>query len=333
MFFIKFTTYHLNYLLRISIHIVILLLISTFSLQTGYSQGAGFTRANEWKKYRKEITFQAGAAQFLGDLGGLNKVGTHFSPVDLEISLTRPAITAGYRYKFTKNFNWFSSFNYLVVAGDDKLTTEPFRNNRNLNFKSNIFELSTRAELAFFRNKAGHRYNIRNTSGKRYKSNTWELLGFIGIGMFYYNPKGKQPGGGYVKLRRLHTEGQGLPGGPKQYSNVSVSIPIGIAFRAMLNKYWSVGIEINYRKTFTDYIDDVSTVYYDKYKLGQAYGPTSVTMSDPSKGTITGATSPDAAGNAAQRGDKQKDSYMGIQITVGRFFPPKRNKTRLRSKF
>jgi len=318
--------------LKLKIHISALLLFSTFSIQQAYAQGAGFNRVNEWKKYRKEVTLMVGAAQFLGDLGGLNKVGTDFSPVDLEFSMTRPAISVGYRYKFAKNFNWFSSFNYLLVAGDDKLTSEPFRNNRNLNFKSNIFELSTRAELAFFKHKAGHRYNIRNTSGTRHRSRTWELVGFVGVGMFYYNPKGRQ-GAGWVKLQPLHTEGQGLPGGPKQYKRFSVSIPVGISYRMMLNKYWSVGAEINYRKTFTDYIDDVSTTYYDKYALNNAYGPLSVAMSDPSKGTIPGASSPDAAGNAAQRGDKEKDSFMGVQVTVGRFFPPKRNKTKLRSKF
>lgn len=315
------------------IHIIAFLVVSKFCVESLYSQGAGFNRVNEWKKYRKEVVFMVGASEFLGDLGGLNKVGTDYSPIDLEFSLTRPAITAGYRYKVAKNFNWFSSFNYLIVAGNDKLTSEPFRNNRNLNFKSNIFELATRGELAFFRNKAGHRYNIRNTSGKRHKASTWELVGFLGIGVFYYNPKGTQPGIGTVKLQPLHTEGQGLPGGPKQYKRISISIPMGVSFRYMLNKYWCIGAEVNYRKTFTDYIDDVSTVYYDRYKLEQAYGPTSVAMSDPSKGIITGATSPDAAGNAAQRGDKQKDSFMGVQVTVGRFFPPKRNKTKLRSKF
>ncbi len=315
------------------IHIITLLLFSTVFIQKVYSQGASFNRLNEWKKYRREFVLQVGASQFLGDLGGLNKVGTHYSPVDVEFALTRPAITVGYRYKFAKNFNWYNSFNYLVVAGDDKLTSEPFRNNRNLNFKSNIFELSTRAEFSIFKNKAGHRYNIRNTSSRRHKARTWELIGFVGVGAFYFNPKGKLPGGGYVALQPLHTEGQGLQGGPTQYKRLSISIPMGINFRYILNKYWSLGAEINYRKTFTDYIDDVSTVYYDKYKLEQAYGSTSVVMSDPSKGTIYGATSPDAAGNAAQRGDKQKDSYMSVQITVGRFFPPKHHKTRLRSKF
>ena len=317
--------------LSLKLHTAVIILFSTIFVQNIYSQN--FSRANDWKKYRKEVILQVGVSQFLGDLGGLNKIGTHYSPVDLEFSLTKPAISLAYRYKIAKNFNWHSSFNYLLVAGNDKLTQEPFRNNRNLNFKSNIFELATRAELSWFSGKAGHRYGIKKTLSRRHKSRSKEFIAFIGIGVFYFNPKGLNSAGQYVELRPLHTEGQGLPGGPKQYSNFAISIPMGVAYRVILNKLWSVGIELNYRKTFTDYIDDVSTVYYDKTALTAAYGPQSAQMADPNLGNIPGATSPDASGVGAQRGDKQKDAYIGLQITVGRFFPPKRGKTRLRSKF
>ena len=170
--------------------------------------------------------------------------------------------------------------------------------------------------------------------GRRSKTYSYEIIGFVGVGAFYYNPKGKNPvNGAWMPLRPLHTEGQGLPGGPKQYSKFSISIPMGVAYRLTLQKKWSLGFEINYRKTFTDYIDDVSTVYYDKFELQQAYGSNSVIMSDPSKGVIPGATSPDGLGNSAQRGDLQKDSYMGVQITVGYFLAPKKSRARLRSKF
>ena len=315
---------------QFNIYITIFLLF----IKVGDSFSQGFARANDWKRYRKEVVFQIGASQFLGDLGGLNKTGTDFSPVDLEFKLTRPAITIAYRYKILKNLNWHSSFNYLVVAGDDKLTTERFRNNRNLNFKSNVFELATRIEFSLFSNKVGHRYGISNTMGRRKKSRSYEFIGFIGIGGFYFNPKGRNPiSGVWTKLEPLHTEGQGLPGGPTQYKKVAISIPMGVAYRMILSKEWCVGIELNYRKTFTDYIDDVSTVYYDRYALEQAYGSTSLLMADPSLGNIPGATAPDGYGNGAQRGDKNKDSFLSIQITVGHFFAPKRGKARLRSKF
>jgi hypothetical protein len=315
---------------QLNIYIIILILF----IKVGDSFSQSFTRANDWKRYRKEVVFQIGASQFLGDLGGLNKIGTDFSPVDLEFKLTRPAVTIAYRYKLLKNLNWHSSFNYLLVAGDDKLTTEPYRNNRNLNFKSNVFELATRIEVSLFSNKIGHRYGISNTMGRRKRSRSYEFIGFIGIGGFYFNPKGRNPiSGVWTKLEPLHTEGQGLPGGPSQYKKVAISVPMGIAYRMILSKEWCVGIELNYRKTFTDYMDDVSSVYYDRYALEQAYGSTSLLMADPSLGNIPGATAPDGSGNGAQRGDKNKDSFLSIQITVGHFFAPKRGKARLRSKF
>ncbi len=294
----------------------------------------GYVRPNAWKKFRREVVFQIGAAGFLGDLGGRDKTGTDYSPVDLEFALTRPAVSAGYRMKFNKNINWFSSINYLVLAGDDKLTNEIYRNNRNLNFKTNVFELSTRIEFGISSFRRTGVYSLKKSLGRMSKRQALELIGFVGVGAFYFNPKGKNPETGkWEKLHKLHTEGQGLPGGPKQYKRVSISLPIGICVHYMLDKLWSVGLEFSYRKTFTDYIDDVSTTYYDKTALQEAYGETSVLMSDPNKGDIYGASSPNADGSRAQRGDIQKDSYATIQITVGRFFPPKHGRTKLRSKF
>ena len=313
-------------------NLLFIIFFITFFIQDWYSQN--FLRPDDWKKYRKELIFQGGVSGFLGDLGGLNKIGTDFSPVDIEFVLTRPAFSLAYRYKCNKNFNIHSSFNYLLVAGDDKLTTEPFRNNRNLNFKSNIFELAVRAEISLFKSKVGHRYGIKKTLIRRHKGGSNEFIFFVGIAGFYFNPKGKNPATGqWEKLYPLHTEGQGLPDGPKQYRRIALSIPMGIAYKKTINKLWCVGLEFNYRKTFTDYIDDVSTTYYDKTALFEAYGPKSVAFADPSKGDIPNATAPNGDGTGAQRGDKEKDTYMSLQITVGRFFPPKRRKTKLRSKF
>lgn len=306
-----------------------------FTLLSGdYIIGQGYVRPNAWKKYRREVVLQVGAAGFLGDLGGRDRTGTDYSPVDLEFALTRPAVSAGYRMKFNKNINWYSSLNYLVLAGDDKLTNEPYRNNRNLNFKTNVFELSTRIEFGISSFRRTGVYSLKKSLGRTSKRQALELIGFVGVGAFYFNPKGKNPETGkFEKLHALHTEGQGLPGGPKQYKRIAISLPIGLSLHYIIDKLWSVGLEFSYRKTFTDYIDDVSTTYYDKIALEDAYGETSALMSDPGKGEIYGASSPNADGSRAQRGDKQKDSYTTLQITVGRFFPPKHGRTKLRSKF
>jgi len=309
-----------------------LLLLIFYSIALNLSS-QNFARPGDWKKFRKEIFISVGTANFLGDLGGRDAIGTDYSPVDIELSETRTAFGLGYRYKVFRWFNVVTKFNYLIVRGDDALTNEPFRHNRNLNFKSNIFELSGRIELGWQSNKAGNRYGIKRTLTRRMKNNNHSIFLFAGGAGFYFNPKGRTPSGHYVKLRPLHTEGQGLPNGPEQYNNYSIAIPLGIYYKATINKQWTVGVELGYRKTFTDYIDDVSTTYYDKATLEANYGTLSAQMADPSLGEIYGASLPDAVGNAAQRGDAQKDAYVSLEVTVGYIFKQKRKRARLRSKF
>jgi len=292
-----------------------------------------FTRPGEWKKYRKEVFVLGGTCNFLGDLGGLDKTGTDYSPVDLDFPVTKSTWGLGYRYKVQRWFNLTAEFQYLMLKGDDALTQDIYRNNRNLNFKSNIFELAGRIEIGWQSSKAGNRYGIKRTLSRRMKNNNHNVFLFAGVGGFYFNPKGRTAKGDYVKLKPLHTEGQGLPGGPKQYSNFSVCIPLGIYYKAVINKQWSVGVELSWRKTFTNYIDDVGISYYDSTALVNAYGPLAEAMADPSLGILSGASKPSADGTAAQRGDNEYDSYVSLQITFGYVFKQKRKRARLRSKF
>jgi hypothetical protein len=90
---------------------------------------------------------------------------------------------------------------------------------------------------------------------KGQKSSRIGLYLFGGVGGFYFNPKAKF-NNAWVELKPLRTEGQGLEGGPDEYSNFSLCIPMGIGIRKQLSKVLSVGLEMQYTKTFTDYIDD-----------------------------------------------------------------------------
>jgi hypothetical protein len=51
--------------------------------------------------------------------------------------------------------------------------------------------------------------------------------------------------------------------GRGEYSLTQLEIPMGGGFKFYLNESFYVGFEILHRKTFTDYIDDVSTKYID----------------------------------------------------------------------
>jgi hypothetical protein len=315
--------------------LLLLLFILPLLASAQYGRGRShYKRANNFasskKKPRKEYVFAVGAANFLGELGGANQIGTNFVK-DLEFSATRPSVAIGMRYKTSKRFGVKGGLYYQLLSGNDNLTKEPYRHNRNLSFRSHIFELSVQGEFYLTKEQQGHRYKIKNAKGM--KNYDYQAYLFAGIGGFFFNPQAKYEGH-WVNLQPLSTEGQGLPGGPKKYKRVSICIPYGIGAKYNLNKDWAVGLEIGMRKTFTDYIDDVSTVYYDNYKLKQAKGQMAADLADPSLSNYPVEFGPSTASQTAagqQRGDKKdKDAYMFVNVTVSYKVPYKR---RTRSKF
>jgi hypothetical protein len=284
------------------------------------------------KRYKYELVLNIGASNFLGDVGGANQIGTHFVK-DLNYSLTRDMFGFGVRYKTNRYWAAKADLVYAQVNGDDKLTKEPFRNNRNLNFKSPIVELSIRFEAYFTKEQGGHLYRLKNVHGMKRKD--IQAYFFGGIGGFWFNPKGKYIDGNWYALRPLGTEGQGLPGGPKAYSPVSVCIPMGLGMKYGIDQKWSIGLEYGLRYTFTDYIDDVSGRYYDNNKIRAARGPIAAYFADPSLANYPTSLphTPDVNQTAAgqERGNpRYKDAYMFLSVNVNYKIPYKR---RTRSKF
>lgn len=265
-----------------------------------------FRNSNYWKTHRNEITAGLGISNFLGELGGRNQIGAPFI-WDLELSQTKPALSIGHRYFVGQKMAVRTNLTYGVLAGNDNLTTETFRQNRNLNFKSDLFELQMVYEFHLFQEELGHVYDLRGAKGK--KSSGVGLYVFAGVGGFYFNPKSLL-NGEYVELQPLGTEGQGLLDGPEEYQNFQVCIPMGVGLRKALSKQWAAGIELQYTKTFTDYIDDVSGVYYDNDVLESVHGATGAYLADPSLGKVPGQSF-----TGAQRGDATDlDAYLFFKL-------------------
>jgi hypothetical protein len=82
----------------------------------------------------------------------------------------------------------------------------------------------------------------------------------------------------------LATEGQKTSQNPTQkpYKLVQPSVPFGIGFKLNLAKYIGLGFEWGPRKTFTDYIDDVSGKYVDPLVLAAEKGPLAGILSNRS---------------------------------------------------
>ena len=285
-------------------------------------------------KKQKEWIVGVGAANFLGELGGANQIGTNFVR-DLEFTATRPSAQIAYRYRFRRRWAVKTGIYWNLVSGNDNLTEEPARQNRNLHFKSNIWELSGQAEYYFTKEQIGRRYKIKNSKGMK----SFQIQGylFLGFGGFWFNPKARYDDK-WVALQPLGTEGQGLPGARNKYLRASFCVPYGIGFKNALSHEWTIGLEIGMRKTFTDYIDDVSGVYYDNNIILAERGKMAADLADPSLFDLPGGDVDQViygtnkqSGAGQQRGDiKDLDSYMFINLT-GTYIIPYRTKTR--SKF
>ncbi len=277
-------------------------------LVAGSTSAQYFRQSSYWKTHRQEITAAFGISNFLGELGGRNQIGSPFI-WDLELSQTRPSAGLSYRYYLKQKQSIRLALNYGILAGNDNLTEEPFRNNRNLSFKTDLFEAALLYELHFYREELGHVFDLRGVKGT--KSSRIGFYIFGGIGGFYFDPRA-QFNNQWVRLKPLGTEGQGLEGGPEPYSNYGLCVPMGVGVRKAMSRNLSIGLELQYSMTFTDYIDDVSGVYFDNEAIEAAYGAEAAFLADPSLGAIAGQT---AVGQ--QRGDPDdNDAFLYLRFNV-----------------
>ncbi len=279
--------------------------------------------------------FSMGVSNYLGDIGGKEKTRRDFV-ADMKLAKTRWNFGGFVRYKLQPKLSVKLALDYLRLEGDDKLSSNPGRHFRNFNFKNDVFDLGLTGEYFFYENNdLGNTYRYRNG---------FRAYVFGGIGGFYTNPKSLYQGQ-WVKMRDFQTEGQ-------PYKSVVLNIPMGVGFYFTFNKKHRLGFEANYRKTFTDYIDDISGNYpetapKDPYAAGLVLRTNELPQSEISDNP--GAYKSHTWGN--KRGDKtHKDAYITISLSYsyvirgkssfyrsrykGSFFGGKKRKMRkIRAKF
>ncbi len=299
-------------------HFITLLLL-IFSLSSN---------AQAWKTVRHEAYFGLGASNFLGDLGGAKGIGTH-GIKDLKIRMTRPTVMVGYKYMLNQYLSVKGSLIWGLLNGDDAVTKNEIRNNRNLSFRSNIGEAAAYIEYFPYGDKVYPRYKLKGVRGNKAFSLSPYL--FTGIGVTLFNPKANY-NGDWVALQPLATEGQGLAGRPEKYKRVTMSFPIGAGVKYRISKQLALSFELSLRYTLTDYIDDVSTSYYLPDEIEANTGAIAAELSDRSiNPAINGVIEyGDGRNNYLQRGDPRwNDAYMfGIfsihyRFVKGQTFIPK----------
>jgi hypothetical protein len=267
----------------------------------------------DWKKNRLELVGGVGPCLFLGDLGGGNGPGQPFV-LDFNPTSSRYSLSAGARYFLLPNHSLRGLVNYARITGADSLTSYPNRRYRNISFKSPIMELSAQYEFHFLKPEILHFAGARTT--RMFTGSRLGSYAYTGISLFYFNPK-SQLNGEWYALAPLNTEGQGLPGGPKDYSRLGVAVPMGWGSYIMMNHNFKLGVDVGLRWTFTDYMDDASGVYYDNEIIEQEYGKVAAYFANPSVALDLDDETWYTTG-APRGGSKSNDTYMYVQVTLSK---------------
>jgi hypothetical protein len=246
----------------------------------------GLMQAQRW-----HVNVTAGVSNYSGDLQD--------KPYTFDQSFF--AFGAGAQYDITRNFSVLSTLSYMKVGASDQFN-KPSLVFRNLSFQSSIIELNLTAEYTF----------LDITRSK------FSPFLFAGIAAFHFDPYAYDTLGQKIYLQPLSTEGEGLPQypGQKPYSTTDFAIPFGGGFKFRVSENVVLAWEVGFRKTFTDYLDDVSTFYVDQTILQAAKGGKAVEMAYRGNELKGGAPYPTVG--TVRGSSKYKDVYYytGIRISV-----------------
>lgn len=241
---------------------------------------------------RLNLTLSGGFANYYGDL----------QSKPLTLDQAHGAFGVGLKYDLTDHFAVRGGLFYGRISADDKNNKASLRA-RNLNFYTRIIEVNAMAEYALF-----------SLQDKRFTPYV-----FGGLAALRFNPYTFDSTGGKYYLRPLSTEGQGLSAYPdrKPYKLTQLAIPFGAGLRLRVSEKVTLAYEFALRKTFTDYLDDVSTTYVDPAVLAAERGPKAVELSY--RGGELKNGDPAYPTGEVRGGAKSKDWYYfsGITVTIG----------------
>lgn len=193
--------------------------------------------------------------------------GVHLGPMYYHGDLTEPLTVSPGKFSggifFGRKINGIvsatSGFTWGRIAGSDHWAYSSSRIERNLSFASDIRELDFQCQI-----------DVQSwllPSLNKYKLS---LLVAAGVSYFWFKPEVFYQNR-WFDLHDVGTEGQHIKGYEKNvYSLHQVALPWGLSLQHELNKRFTSGLKFNHRILFTDYLDDVSTVYIHENEFHMA---------------------------------------------------------------
>lgn len=189
----------------------------------------------------------------IGVFGGAAAYNGDLTEKLLPKKVTNGVIGGTLNFELTDNITLRGQLSYTILSGADRYNKQADLRARNLSFETKLYEASLVGE-----------YYLLNLYDNRFSPYV-----FGGLAFYHSNPYAYGTTNQKVFLRRLRTEGQGLPEYPGRTieKNFQWAIPFGGGIKYALTDNLHVGLEIGLRKLFTDYFDDVSTTYADPADL------------------------------------------------------------------
>jgi len=204
------------------------------------------------------------STHFLSDLGGKDGDGTN-DIRDLNLNQTRFAVAAGLNY----HFGAYLSFGLNVTGGTlaaSDFQTKSSRLYRQIQVRTQILETVSRLQMTV-------------PDNVKY----WEKFFInLGGGLLFFNPQGYY-NGTWHNLRPLGTEGQNINPDLEQYGIFTPVLTLGFGRNFDLPDGFRLSVEVNLRKSFSDYLDDTSTDYADAESIRLTDGEVAAHFSNPSE--------------------------------------------------
>ena len=211
----------------------------------------------------KELGFSVGTGYYLGDLNPSKHLGGHLSA----------GFGAYYRHNLTGRISLRANFFRGQIEAWDADSPDLWQQNRNLHFRNEISEVSALIEVNYLEHRMGN-------PGDRFTA-----FLFTGIAAYNHMPEAFVEGN-WIPLQPLGTEGQGTTWGDSRglepYATGGVSIPFGFGFKANIGPFMAICFDWGVRKTWSDYLDDVSGTYADALVLQQENGLLAMELADQS---------------------------------------------------
>jgi hypothetical protein len=207
----------------------------------------------------------------------------------------KPNLNAGLQYFVSPNIALRTEMSWFQLTGDDSEANGGGREQRNLSFVSNNVEASITGA-----------FHLKPMTGRYYQRPPFNAYVYAGLGLLYFNPRAELDGVMY-SLQPLMTE-------DVSYSRTVIVLPVGAGVKVKAGPFFNFVLEGGYRKTFTDYLDDVSTVHPDKSTWTNSIR---IALSD--RGPEVDAA-PRAVGSIRGNPDK-KDGYFLMNVKIEYYLP------------